>query len=61
VTTIINLLWLKVADSNLTPLIPLSFEGEGEVFWKEGLAPLKLPARGVVVLSLIVTISFVAD
>jgi len=24
----------------LTPLIPLSFQGEGEIFLKEGLTPL---------------------
>ncbi len=28
---------------NLTPFIPLSFEGEGEVWALKGLRPFKLP------------------
>jgi len=28
---------------NLTPFIPLSFEGEGEVWILKGLRPFKLP------------------
>jgi hypothetical protein len=29
----------------LTPLLPLSFEGEGEVIKKRGFAPLRLPRK----------------
>jgi len=32
-----------IIHNNLSPLIPLSLQGEGEIFIKRGEAPLKLP------------------
>jgi hypothetical protein len=38
-------MWLgkSMAEANLTPFIPLSFEGEGEELKKRDKAPLKRP------------------
>ncbi len=39
----IHWLSLKIIFINLTPLIPLSFEGEGGKSFLKGLRPFKLP------------------